>query len=92
MDVYKKMDHFVEFTAYYSTKSWTFHDTNIRSMLSKMSKLDQSLFKFDMTDLNWYNYYENYVRGIRLYIVKDPLDTIPDGLKRIRKLVAFVIT
>ncbi|KAL5239952.1 hypothetical protein ACI65C_007362 [Semiaphis heraclei] len=86
MAAYKKMHKFSEVIAYFALQSWTFHSNNTTSLIKNMSKLDQSLFSFDMTKLDWNEYFKKHVLGIRLYIVKDPLDTIPKGLKRAKKL------
>ncbi|XP_015367357.1 PREDICTED: putative fatty acyl-CoA reductase CG5065 [Diuraphis noxia] len=86
MDAYKKMHKFSEVVAYFALQSWMFHDNNTTSLMKKMSKLDQSLFRFDMTKLDWNEYFKNHVLGIRLYIVKDSIDTIPEAIKRNKKL------
>lgn len=52
-----------------------------------MSKLDQSLFRFDVAKLDWNEYFKKHVLGIRLYIIKDPMDTVPEAQKRNTKSV-----
>ncbi|KAL4113616.1 hypothetical protein QTP88_017210 [Uroleucon formosanum] len=86
MDAYKKINKFIGVITYFSLQSWTFHDNNTKSLLKKLSKLDQSLFRFDISELNWNEYFKKYMVGLRLYIVKDPIDTVPEALKRNRKL------
>jgi len=86
MDGYKKMHKFSEVISYFSLQSWTFHDDNTRSLIKKMSKLDQSLFKFDISKLSWSEYFKKHVLGIRLYILKDTMDSVPEALKLNKKL------
>ncbi|XP_003243174.1 fatty acyl-CoA reductase wat isoform X1 [Acyrthosiphon pisum] len=86
IDGYKKIHKFIEVIAYFALQSWTFHDNNTKSLIKKLSKLDQSLFKFDMNKLDWNEYFKKHVVGIRLYIVKDPMETVPVALKRNKKL------
>ncbi|VVC29135.1 Hypothetical protein CINCED_3A018521 [Cinara cedri] len=86
MATYKKLHKFVNVTSYFSLRSWTFHETNTRSLLSKMSKFDQSLFRFDIAKLNWNDYFTKHVKGVRVYILGDPLETVPAGVKHVRKL------
>jgi hypothetical protein len=81
------MHKFSEVISYFSLQSWTFHDDNTRSLIKKMSKLDQSLFKFDISKLNWIEYFKKHVLGIRLYIIKDTMDSVPEALKRTKKSV-----
>ncbi|CAI6352248.1 unnamed protein product [Macrosiphum euphorbiae] len=86
MEGYKKIHKFIEVVSYFSLKSWTFHDDNTKSLIKKLSKLDQSLFRFDIAKLDWNEYFKKHVVGIRLYIFKDPLDTVPEALRRNKKL------
>jgi len=88
---YKKIHKFSEVIAYFALQSWTFHNNNTTLLIKKMSKLDQSLFRFDMTELNWSEYFKNHVLGIRQYIVKDSIDTIPEAIKRSKKSVPTYI-
>lgn len=81
------MHKFINVITYFSLKSWTFRDNNTRSLAKRMSKLDQSLFQMDMNNLDWDEYFQAHVFGIRLYILKDPLESIPEGIKRAKKLV-----
>lgn len=81
------MHKFSEVISYFSLQSWTFHDDNTRSLANKLSKLDQSLFKFDVAKLNWNEYFKKHVLGIRLYIIKDTMDTVPEAVKRNKKSV-----
>ncbi|CAI6349030.1 unnamed protein product [Macrosiphum euphorbiae] len=82
MDGYKKIHKFSEVIAYFALMSWTFHDDNTKSLIKKLSKLDQFLFRFDVTKLDWSEYFKKHVVGIRLYILKDPLETVPEALRR----------
>ena len=41
-----------------------------------MSDTDKDLFPFDMVNFDWDSYYYNYMRGVRVYILNDPLDTV----------------
>lgn len=72
-------------------RSWDFDETNTISLLSKMSEVDRSLFQFDMTRFKWFDYFQNYTRGIRLYIFKDPMETLPEGIKRLKKSVKSLV-
>ncbi|XP_025194170.1 fatty acyl-CoA reductase wat-like [Melanaphis sacchari] len=83
---YKKIHKFTAVISYFSLHSWTFHDDNTKSLIKKLSKLDQSLFKFDISKLSWNEYFKKHVMGIRLYIVKEPMDTLPEAMKRNTKL------
>lgn len=90
MDGYRKMHKFSDVISYFSLKSWKFNDNNTRSLVQKLSKLDQTLFSFDLNKLNWDEYFKKHVLGIRMYILKDPLTTLPEGKKRNQKSVTHI--
>ncbi|XP_050422287.1 fatty acyl-CoA reductase wat-like isoform X2 [Adelges cooleyi] len=92
MDAYGKLHKFVGVIEYFSLRSWTFYDSNTKGLIKAMSDQDKILFNFDISKLDWKEYFKNHVRGIRLYILKDPLDTIPEGEKHYRKLYTVYYT
>lgn len=92
MDGYKKLHKFTAVISYFSCRSWKFQETNTRALLSKMSQSDQLHFPFDMAKLIWNDYFKNHVKGIRIYLIKEPIETVPQGIKKIRKLVPLAIT
>lgn len=51
-----------------------------------MTREDQELFKFNMSDFDWINYSRNGILGARIYLVKDPIETIPAGLRKYKML------
>lgn len=79
------MHKFSDVISYFSLQSWTFRDSSTRSLIKKMSKFDQSLFQFDMSKLDWDKYFQKHVDGIRLYLIKDPIDTLPEARRRLQK-------
>lgn len=89
--MYTKLNKFVDVIAYFSLSEWTFYDNNTRSLVDKMSKLDQSLFRCNIAELNWEDYFRRFLLGIRIHILKDPIETLKDGCKRHKKSVIISI-
>jgi fatty acyl-CoA reductase len=67
---------------YFGDKEWSFHDTNIRSLLDKLTPEDSAIFNFDIKQINWTEYLENCVKGVRQYVLKDDFSTLPKARKR----------
>ena len=67
---------------YFGEQDWLFHDTNVQSLLEQLTPEDRYIFYFDIKQLNWFSYLERCVKGVRQYILKDDLSTLPKARKR----------
>lgn len=79
LKVYKKVHKFMDVLNYFSMKEWTFSNDNTKALVKKLSEKDRENFACDITQVNWDHYFRTYVRGIRVYLIKDPLDTLPQA-------------
>lgn len=70
---------------YFSMRQWNYQMDNTLTLWHNLSKKDKELFFFDMKQLDWDLFLQHYFRGIRQYLLKDPLDTIPEALNRWNK-------
>lgn len=52
-----------------------------------MNGTDKEIFNFDIEALEWERYFPDYVKGVRIYLLKDPLETIPQSRKKHFKLM-----
>ncbi|KAF2895081.1 hypothetical protein ILUMI_11093, partial [Ignelater luminosus] len=84
---YKKLEKFFDVISYFSTQNWKFHNNNTQQLWRKLNKEDQNLFDFDLDALEWGSYFYTYARGGRVYVLKDPLDTLPQGKIKYRRLI-----
>lgn len=90
LKVYKKIHKFMEVLNYFTTKEWLFTNDHVNSLLAKLDNKDRSLFFCDMREVVWDTYFQNYMRGIRLYLIKDPIETLPQALVKWQRLVTDV--
>lgn len=47
---------------------------------------DGNEFYCDMSNVDWESYLENYMLGIRQYVLKDGLESLPSARRKIAKL------
>nr|XP_022920492.1 putative fatty acyl-CoA reductase CG5065 [Onthophagus taurus] len=78
----KKVIKFVNAISYFTLNEWEFDDTNNKALYENLSKKDQDLFNFDIESINWDDYADNFVKGLRIYLLNDPLETIPVARKK----------
>lgn len=71
---------------YFSTHEWRFANRNLWTIWDAMSAEDRQLFNFDLRQLHWPTFFENYCLGIKLYVLKEDITTLPSARRRLRKM------
>lgn len=71
---------------YFTTQEWEFDDTNVRTLSSTLSEQDKREFCFDVAQIKWEEFIENYVLGIRRFIFKEEETSLPTARKQVSKL------
>uniref|UniRef100_A0AAR5Q418 Fatty acyl-CoA reductase n=1 Tax=Dendroctonus ponderosae TaxID=77166 RepID=A0AAR5Q418_DENPD len=71
---------------YFTMQEWEFDDANVSALSVSLSDADRAEFCFDVAKINWENYLENYILGIRRFIFKEDTSSIPKARKQISKL------
>lgn len=79
---YQKIEKFAVVISYFALREWKFNDQNTQNLYKEMNDADKHLFDFDLTSLEWSDYFSSYVRGVRVYLLKDPVETIADGKRK----------
>lgn len=72
---------------YFSMRQWDYQMDNMIGLWHNLTKKDKDIFFFDMSQLDWNLFLQHYFRGIRQYLLNDPLDTIPEALIRWNRFV-----
>lgn len=83
---YKKIHKYSNVIAYFSTQQWRFKNDRVMNLWNRLSPVDKRLFYFNMEDHDWDEYISYYMRGCRVYIANDPLETVERGQKRYKRL------
>lgn len=64
---------------YFATQEWIFTNERFHALMAKLTSKDRETFFCDIQNLDWNVYFETYISGIRVYLIKDPLDTLPQA-------------
>lgn len=67
---------------YFSMRQWEFQMDNMNALWASLTPRDQELFNFDMSKMDWDLFLHHYYLGIRQYLLKDPMHTIPAATAR----------
>ncbi|XP_034665874.1 fatty acyl-CoA reductase wat-like [Drosophila subobscura] len=89
--VYRKIHKTLGILGPFSRQSWYFDMRQTNQLRAIMSEQDRSLYDFDMASLNWKEYFEKALLGIRMYLGKDPptTESLEQGLRVIRRLKMY---
>nr|XP_034183201.1 fatty acyl-CoA reductase wat-like [Osmia lignaria] len=95
MDAYRKIHKFSNVIHYFSTREWNFRNENVLKLWNKMNCVDRENFFFDIGKLDWDAYFYIHVRGLRVFMLNDPLDTLDESrvaYSRLRKIHYTLLT
>ncbi|XP_048222841.1 fatty acyl-CoA reductase 2 [Perognathus longimembris pacificus] len=71
---------------YFINRSWEWSTNNTEMLMSELSPEDQKIFNFDVRKLDWLEYTENYVLGVKKYLLKEDMARIPEARQHLRRL------
>ncbi|KAF2881898.1 hypothetical protein ILUMI_24279 [Ignelater luminosus] len=83
---YKKIDKFLRVLAYFATQEWHFQNKNTQALWRKLNETDKKSFEFSLDLLDWDAFFSTYARGGRVYLCKDPMESLPQGRIKYRNL------
>lgn len=84
--LYGKVHKFSTVISHFCIHDWTFKNDNVRALWLRLNAKDQKLFGFSMRGFDWDKYFQNYVQGIRAYLFKDDVSTLPASRARANRL------
>ncbi|KAK6633684.1 hypothetical protein RUM44_004291 [Polyplax serrata] len=83
---YKKIHKFSRIISYFCLNQFKFEEKTPMIVWNKMSDRDKEIFYFNIADLNWTDYLDQYLKGLRVYLAKDDMSTLPEGRRKAVKL------
>uniref|UniRef100_A0A915JAJ5 Fatty acyl-CoA reductase C-terminal domain-containing protein n=1 Tax=Romanomermis culicivorax TaxID=13658 RepID=A0A915JAJ5_ROMCU len=74
--IYRKLFRAVNTLEYFTSRQWHFQSKMIVNLYSDLSPQDKKNFNIDVTQIDWERYLENYVIGVKRYILKEQMSNI----------------
>jgi len=72
---------------FFALHEWKFVCDNQKSLAVELSDSDRSVFHTDISKVKWDEYVKIYLLGIRKYVLKDTMDTLPTSMKKLNRLL-----
>ncbi|XP_026686529.1 fatty acyl-CoA reductase 2-like [Diaphorina citri] len=82
LKIYSKLTKAQYTLSYFSLRSWTWKNANVIDLWTRLSDKDQELFFFDVAQLDWDHYCKALLLGLRVYLVKDGIHTLPAARRK----------
>nr|XP_050868792.1 fatty acyl-CoA reductase wat-like isoform X2 [Vespula vulgaris] len=86
LGIYNKIHQMSDALSYFSTNEWMYINKKWNGLMKKLTSEDRKLFFCDIRELVWSDYFPTYFLGIRKYILKDPIETLPQALIKWQRL------
>ncbi|KAI4894800.1 hypothetical protein NFI96_017097 [Prochilodus magdalenae] len=71
---------------YFTSHSWVWNTDNVTMLLNQLGAEDRKVFNFDVRQLHWAEYMENYCMGTKKYVLNEELSGLPAARKHLNKL------
>jgi fatty acyl-CoA reductase len=66
-------------------REWNFPSQNPVLLMDKMSVQEKNTFNFDVRKIDWETYMTTFAVGVREYLFKDDLSSLPAARKNLDK-------
>ncbi|KAJ8916622.1 hypothetical protein NQ315_000267 [Exocentrus adspersus] len=86
LKVQEKLWKAVTCVNYFALNQWRFDNENVRALAKTLSDDDRKQFCFDVVEIDWETYIENYVLGIRRFLFKKDNSTLPKARQQVKRL------
>lgn len=84
--MYHKMNNVLNHFEYFTTNEFDFDCGNYFNLMNEMTASDAKVFYVDTRFLDWTKYFEDYVPGVRKFLLKEKEETIPKAIRRMNKI------
>ncbi|KAJ7329283.1 hypothetical protein JRQ81_015457, partial [Phrynocephalus forsythii] len=86
MKLFHRLHKSMAFFEYFTSRTWEWSSDNMNMLMRQLSPKDKKLFCFDVRQLHWSEYIENYCVGTKKYLLNEDMAGIPAAKQHLRKL------
>ncbi|PWA30165.1 hypothetical protein CCH79_00014967 [Gambusia affinis] len=86
MRIFNRLHKAIHLLEYFSNQDWEWNSENMSMLMGQLTPEDRKTFNFDVRQLNWPEYIENYCIGTKKYVLNEDMSDIPAARQHLRKL------
>lgn len=83
MRVYDKLEAMQSALTFFTTHEWTFKTDNLERLSGLLSEQDRKEFNIDVSQIQWLEFLQDYVRGLRDFVLKETHKTPSTWFQRL---------
>ncbi|XP_050358540.1 fatty acyl-CoA reductase 1-like [Nymphalis io] len=72
---------------YFITQQWTFTNTNLINLRSKVKEVDREQFYYEMENIDIFEFFKNSIAGGRKYLLKEKDEDIPKAMAHRQRII-----
>lgn len=80
--IYNKFNEVSDKLAYFANRNWKFSNNRTLELWETLDNRDKEIFNFDINQISWEYFSQAHCLGLRVYLVKDDLKTLPAARKK----------
>ncbi|KAK9745171.1 Male sterility protein [Popillia japonica] len=81
----RRVDKYYDICRFATLNEWSFNNTNTQNLWRKLNTTDKEMYNCDVASVDWDEMFSSYIRGVRMYLLNDPIGTL--GYARRKALV-----
>lgn len=75
---------------FFACHEWNFQNDNFKSMLNALKETGENVyFPADLSAIDWNKYVLSYIMGVRKFVMKDSMDSMPAAKENLRRYYFF---
>lgn len=87
--LYKKLHRAIQCLEYFTTHEWAFSCNNVLMLQERLPLEDKKEFNFNIETLHWPTYLEDYILGIRQFLLKEEMSSLPSARKNLKRIFLY---
>ncbi|XP_058122959.1 fatty acyl-CoA reductase wat-like [Anopheles ziemanni] len=85
LKLYQKVHRFSAVLRFFTNNEWRFRNGRMRAVLDALAADDQRFFPCDPKAIVWNDFLDDQIKGLRLYLMRDPWSTLEWTMPRHRR-------
>uniref|UniRef100_A0A182JFZ0 Fatty acyl-CoA reductase n=1 Tax=Anopheles atroparvus TaxID=41427 RepID=A0A182JFZ0_ANOAO len=85
LKLYQKVHRFSAVLRFFTNNEWRFRNERMRAVLDALAAEDQHFFPCDPKAIVWNDFLDDQIKGLRVYLMRDPWSTLEKTLPRHRR-------